>query len=216
MNEPEFDDALERGFAGMKSRRGACPTAEKLGGLAAGELAADEAEAVRAHVALCGVCDATLVRLRKFEEAAREERIRGKVFPRRRGGRLLAMAGYAIAAGVAIGAYLGAIPRRGVETPGPSWGTVETIDLNRVRGAQAGLTASASSQFVILSFLVDIRPDLPCEATLDGGEAKRITSYDNAGNFHLVVDRRLLAAGRHVLTVREGDARTVEFPFEVK
>lgn len=219
MNERAFDKALERGFAALRARRGPCPPAEKLGGLAAGELAADEAQAVREHVALCGACDAMLVRLRGFEGAAREEReerIRRKVFPRRRGGRLLAMAGYAIAAGVAIGAYLGVIPRRAVDPPGPAWDAVETLDLNLVRGAPATAPARASSRYVVLSFFVDIRPDLGYEAALDGGPPKRITSYDRVGNFHLVVDRRLLGAGRHVLTVREGGTRTAEFSFEVR
>lgn len=219
MSKRALDKALERGFAGMRARRGPCPTAEKLGGLAAGELAADEAEAVREHAALCGVCDALLVRLRNFDEAALQEdanRDRGKMFPRRPSGTMAAWAGYAIAAGVAIGAYLGVIPRRGGERPRPAWDVVETLDLNRVRGEQVASTTSASTRLVVLSFFVDIRPDLGYEAALDGGAAQRITSYDKVGNFHLVVDRRLLGAGRHVLKVREGETRTIEFSFEVK
>jgi hypothetical protein len=218
MSERPFDKALERGFAVMRARRGPCPTAEKLGGLATGELAADEAAAVRGHVALCGACDAILVRLRRFEEAAHTdlgEPIRRTIFPRPRAGRLAAVAGYAIAAGVAIGAYFGVIPQRGAERPGPAWDVVETLDLNRARGGQAPSTMEATTRLVVLAFFVDIRPDLGYEVALDGGAAQRITSYDNAGNFHLVVDRRLLGAGRHVLKVMEGGARTIEFPFQV-
>jgi len=225
MNEGEFEKALERGFAGMRARRGPCPAAEKLAGLASGELPVDEAASIRAHVAVCGACDAMLVRLRKFEEAkaddlpvdAREERMRAKVFLGRRVRRgAVAVAGYAVAAGVLVCGYLGLLPRRNVERTVPSWDTVESIGLNRVRGGAAPLAAKASSRFVILSFFVDIRPDLRYEAVLDGGEAKSVTSYDGVGNFHLVVDRRLLGTGRHVLTVREGNLRTVEFPFEMK
>jgi len=225
MNEREFEKALERGFAGMRTRRGPCPAAEKLAGLASGELPADEAASIRAHVAVCGACDAILVRLRRFEEAkagdlpvdAREERMRAKVFLAGRGTRgAVAVAGYAVAAVVLVCGYLGLLPRRNVERTAPSWDAVESIDLNRVRGGAAPLAAKASSQFVILSFFVDIRPDLRYEAALDGGEAKSVTSYDGVGNFHLLADRRLLGPGRHVLTVREANLRTVEFAFEMK
>jgi hypothetical protein len=225
MNEDEFERALERGFAGMRARRGPCPKAETLAALASGELPAEEVSSVRAHVAVCGACDAMLVRLRKFEEAkagdlpvdAREERNRAKVFL----GRLwtkgaVAALGYAVAVAVVIFAYLGLLPRRNVDRPLPSWESVESIDLNRVRGGAVPVRSESSSPFVILSFLVDIRPDLRYEAVLDGGEAKRITSYDGLGNFHVVVDRRLLGLGQHVLTVREANLRTVEFPFEIK
>jgi len=225
MNEREFERALDRGFAGMRARRGPCPAAEKLGGLASGELPADEAASIREHIAVCGACDAMLVRLRRFEEAktgdlpvkAREERMRAKVFLARRGTTgAVALAGYAVAAGVLVCGYLGLLPRRNVEQAVPSWEAVESIDLNRVRGGVAPFPGKASSQFVILSFFVDMRPDLRYEAVLDGGEAKSVTSYDGVGNFHLVVDRRLLGPGRHVLTVREANLRTVEFSFEIK
>jgi len=225
MNEREFDKALERGFAGMRARRGPCPAPEKLGGLASGELPAEEVASIRAHVAVCGACDAMLVRLRKFEEAkagdspveAPEERMRAKVFRAGRGMRgAVAVAGYAVAAGVLVCGYLGVLPRRNVERAVPSWDAVDAIDLNRVRGGGAPLVAKTSSRFVVLSFFVDIRPDLRYDASLDGGETKTVTSYDGMGNFHLVVDRRSLGAGRHVLTVREANLRTLEFPFEMK
>ncbi len=225
MNEHEFDKALERGFAGMRARRGPCPSAEKLAGLASGDLPAEETASTRAHVAVCGACDAMLVRLRKFEEAkavdapvdTREEQIRAKVFPSRRDTKgIVAMTGYAVAAGALICGYLGLLPRRNAERTAPSWGAVESIDLNRVRGGVATLAGKNSSQFVVLSFLVDIRPDLRYEAVLDSGEVKGVTSYDGLGNFHLVVDRRLLGPGKHILTVREANFRTIEFAFEVK
>jgi hypothetical protein len=40
-----------------------------LAALASGELPEAEATSIRAHVAVCGACDAMLVRLRRFEEA---------------------------------------------------------------------------------------------------------------------------------------------------
>jgi hypothetical protein len=225
MNEHEFERALERGFAGMRARRGPCPKGETLAALASGELPEAEATSIRAHVAVCGACDAMLVRLRRFEEATAgelpvegpEEPIRAKVFLARAWTKgAVAVLGYALAAGVVVCGYLGMLPRRNVQRPPPSWGAAQSIDLNRVRGGTAPGNHNSSSHFVILSFFVDIRPDLRYEALLDGAEAKSITSYDGLGNFHLVVDRRLLGAGRHVLTVREVNLRTVEFPFEMK
>lgn len=217
MSEREFDKDLESGFAGMRARRGSCPPAEDLGRLAAGELTTEEARAVRGHVAICGVCDAILVRLRRFEEPVPAgPPIRRTEFSRRRSGRLMTWAGFAIAAGVAIGAYLGVIPRRGAERPGPAWDVVDTIDLNRDRSAEPTSTMGASTRLVVLLFFVDIRPDLTYEGALDGGAAQRIASYDQKGNFHLVVDRHQLSAGRHVLKVTEEGTRTVEFAFEVK
>lgn len=202
-----------------------CPPAEQLARFASGDLPADEAASIRAHVALCGACDAMLLRLRKFEEAkksdspvdAQEERMRAKVFPARRGPSVaVAVAGYAVAAGVLVCGYLGVLPKRNAERAAPPWEAAGSIDLNRVRGGLAPPVAKISSPFVVLSFFVDIRPDLRYQAVLDGGQAKRVTSYDGVGNFRLVVDRRLLGPGRHVLTVREANVRTLEFPFEVK
>jgi hypothetical protein len=224
MSEDEFERSLERGFASMRARRGPCPPAETLAALASGELMGAEAKSIRAHVAVCGACDAMLVRLRRFEEAktgelpvdAREERSRAKVFLARSWRQAVGMAGYALASGVLVCGYLGWLPRRDVERPLPSWESVEGIDLNRVRGGATPLRLRSPSLFVILSFFVDIRPDLRYDARLDGGEAKGITSYDGLGNFHVVVDRRLLGPGRHVLTVREANLRTLEFPFEMK
>jgi hypothetical protein len=225
MNEHEFERALERGFADMRARRGLCPAAEKLAAFVSGELLEMEAASIRAHVALCGACDGMLVRLREFEEAkagdvpvdAREERMRTKVFRARRWtSRALAAAGYLVAAGVLVCGYLGLLPRRNMEPAVPSWEAVENFDLNRARGGTSPLLIKASSNPVILSFFVDIRPDLRYEAALDRGQPKSITSYDGVGNFQLVVDRRLLSPGRHVLTVREGNLRTIEFPFEMK
>jgi hypothetical protein len=224
MNQDEFERAMGRGFAGMRARRGPCPPAETLAALASGELSGTEAASIQAHVAVCGACDAMLVRLRKFEQAktgapvdAPKEQIRAKVFPALlwTRGRVTAL-GYALAAGALVCGYLGWLPRRNVERSLASWEAVESIDLNRVRGGAAPLSLASSSQMVILSFFVDIRPDLRYEAVLDGGETKSIASYDGLGNFHLVVDRRLLGPGRHVLTVREANLRTVEFPFEMK
>jgi hypothetical protein len=224
MNEHEFERALEREFAGMRARRGPCPQKETLVALASGELPAEEAASIRAHVAVCGACDAMLVRLRKFEEAkagdlpvdAWEERSRAKVFLARSWRQAVAMAGYALAAGVLVCGYLGWLPWRNGQRPLPSWEAVESIDLNRVRGGVTPLGLKSSSRYVILSFFVDIRLDLRYEAVLDGGEEKSITSYDGLGNFNLVVNRQLLSPGRHVLTVREANLRTLEFPFEMK
>jgi hypothetical protein len=225
MNEHDFERALERGFAGMRARRGPCIQAVKLAAFTSGELPDAEVASIRAHVALCGACDAMLVRLRKFEEAktgdlpvdAREERSWAKLLLARSWTKeAVAVVGYALAAGVLVCGYLGLLPQRNVERPLPSWESVESIDLNRVRGGTAALGPKSSSQFVMFSFFVDIRPDLHYEAVLDGGEAKSITSYDGLGNFHLVVDRRLLGPGRHVLTMHEANLRTVEFPFEMK
>jgi hypothetical protein len=225
MNEHEFEQVLNRGFEGMRARRGPCPPAEKLAAVASGELPEEEAASIRAHVSVCGACDAMLVRLRKFDDAksgdspvsARVDRMWAKVLStRRRTSIAVGMAGYVIAAAALVCAYLGMLPRRNVEPPAPSWDAVETIDLNRVRGGIVPPAAKPSSRFVILSFFVDIRPDLRYEARLDGGESKGISSHDGVGNFHLVIDRRLLGPGRHLLTVREGNLRTIEFPFEMK
>jgi hypothetical protein len=224
MNQHEFERALERGFAGMRARRGPCPGAETLAAFALGELPGAEVASMRAHVAVCGACDAMLLRLRKFEEAktgdlrvdAREEgRLATVVLARPWMKEAFGILGYALAAGALVCGYLGLLPQRNVERSLPSWEAADSIDLNRVRGGTLPRVAKTSSQ-LILSFFVDIRPDLQYEAVLDGAEAKSITSYDGLGNFHLVVDRRLLDPGRHMLVVREANLRTIEFPFEMK
>jgi hypothetical protein len=100
--------------------------------------------------------------------------------------------------------------------------SLRTIDLNVTRGADARHFAlDERDRFVLLSFLIDIRPGLRYEASLDGQTAQTVVSSDGKGNFAVRVSRDLLGPGTHRLTVNEIDPasgkveRPFEFPFQL-
>ena len=232
--DSEFEP-LEPGLRSLRRRLSECPGAESLTGFLAGSLAAEEAAAIRDHVAICGVCDGLLEGLKAFDEpvtdapgwVGAERRMRAKVFPRPRWRAMLLHPAVAYAcAAIAVAAALW--PRHQPATPAPpaasaiAMESVRTIDLNVVRrGGAAHAALTPRDRFVLLSFLVDTHPGFRYAASLDGGPAKDVVSDDGKGNFSLLFIRDALRPGQHHLTVTETDPasqkteRSIEFPFEL-
>jgi hypothetical protein len=232
--DPEFEP-LEPSLRSLLRRLSECPSAESLTGFQAGSLAAEEAAAIRDHVAICGVCDGLLMGLKEFNEpvadvpgwAGAERRMRAKVFPRPRWRAMLLHP--AMAYGCAVLAVAAALwPRHQPATPAPlatsalAMESVRTLDLNVVRrGGVARAALAPQHRFILLSFLVDTRPGFRYAASLDGGPAKDVVSDDGKGNFSLLFSRDALRSGQHRLTVTEANAasrkteRSIEFPFEL-
>jgi hypothetical protein len=198
-------------------------------------LPAEETVAIRDHVAICGVCDGLLQGLKEFDKpvtdvaawSVAERLMRARVFPRP--GWRVVLLHPAVAYSCAVIAMAAALwPRYQPPPPAPlaasaiAMESVRTIDLNLTRrgGAnRAGLTPQ--DRFLVLSFLVDIRPGFRYAASLDGGPAKDVVSDDGKGNFSLLFSRDALGPGQHRLTITEIDPasrkteRSPEFPFEL-
>src|ERR1017187_7447234 len=89
--DPEFEP-FAPGLRSMRRRLSECPSAESLTAFLAGSLPAEETAAIRAHVAICGVCDGLLEGLKAFDEPvadapgwpAAERRMRARVLPDRK------------------------------------------------------------------------------------------------------------------------------------
>lgn len=64
---------LRHAFRLLRGRRGLCPEPEALLRLHSGELAESEAARVHQHARACGVCEAALQGLKRFDEAAAGE-----------------------------------------------------------------------------------------------------------------------------------------------
>jgi len=237
--ENEFDP-LERWFGSSRRGLGPCPSAEVLAGFAAQSLEPDEADRIRAHVSMCGVCDSLVEGLRRFDDpvtetplgwAATERRLRARVFPRPR---RLWLLHPAVAYGISLAAVIVAViavrhpPSERPASPtmvaprATELQSVRMIDLNNTRGAGVPrFTLGSGDRFAILSFLIDIHPAFHYEASLDGRTAQAVASSDGKGNFAVLVSRDLLGAGPHCLTVAEINPasgkveRSLDFHFQL-
>jgi hypothetical protein len=232
--EDEFDP-LEA-LAAMRRRAGSCPNAATLAGFADDSLLPDEADDVRAHVSVCGICDSLVESLRNFDHpvtsslpgwAATERRLRERVFPKPHWWRWVLHP--AVAYGLLLATVIVTVtPFRRAVSPtavAPSrieMQSVRTIDLNTTRGAGAPHVPLGSADgFVLLSFLIDTHRGFLYEASLDGGKTQDVESSDGNGNFAVLVNRGLLSPGAHRLTVTEVDPasgkveRSLDFPFQV-
>jgi hypothetical protein len=249
VNHGEYEfDPLEAAIGALRGWMGACPNAAALAGYAADSLPPVEAARMRAHVSACGICDSLVEGLRNFDDpavdtspgwAARERRLRARVFPKPRWRRWAMHP--AVAYGVALAAVMVAvIPVRRpalptavapgpIAAPGPTVapGTIEmqslrVIDLNTLRGGGVvPFTLDSRDRWVLLSFLIDIRPGFHYQASLDGRTAQAVVSSDGKGNFAVLVNRDLLGPGAHRLTVAEINPasgkveRPFDFPFQL-
>jgi hypothetical protein len=230
-DEAEFDP-LEEGLGEMLWRMGECPGAEALAGFAADSLPPGETSRIQAHVAVCGICDSLVERLRRGGEpvpgdppgwSATDRRLRTRFFPRARWQRILLHP--AVAYGIALSALVVAlvvalVPGRQraqavlPAAPPIAMESVRTIDLNVTRGGHVPqvdvprfdvppLATDPREKFLLLSFLIDFHPIFRYAASLDGGPAGDVESSDGKGNFAVLFSRGLLVAGRHRLTVTE-------------
>ena len=79
-----------------------------------------------------------------------------------------------------------------------------TIDLNVAHGGDVADGAiDPMGKFLLLSFLIDIRPNFHYAASLDGGPTREVVTSDGIDNFTVLFSRDLLGAGRHRVTVTE-------------
>ncbi|MBI1788067.1 MAG: zf-HC2 domain-containing protein [Acidobacteria bacterium] len=231
--EREFEEELGAAFRALRERRGPCPSAEALSAYQAGSLEPGEADRVRAHVAVCGLCDSLLVRLKDFDAPgpppspvswpAAERRMRARVFAganpwwRRLGGLFwrpapaYALAGIVLLAAVAV--------RRIADTPPAALRQhpARSIELQVSRSGEPG---APPEDFVVLSFWIPPRPGLRYSASLDGAPPSEIARDDGGGNFHVPYPAARAGKGRHRLLVAGTDRQTgkveqqVQFEFE--
>lgn len=230
-DERDAAPELEAAFAGLRERRGLCPGAELLRELASGQLAPDDAAAVREHVALCGRCEWALHGLAAVPEPVRW----GWAW---RFGRFwrAPWPAYALAVVLAWPAYRGLtrprvetvrVPERAslpVEQRPPGIGTppVLAFEESRGRAGRAELVLRAEDRLFVLSFFVPVRRGAGWryEAGLQGPDGRvvaseaELRSMDGLGNFLLVGSAEGLGSGPHTLRVRQvergsGEAREV-------
>jgi len=192
----------------MARRRGPCPEPDALSLYHSGRLDPSEASSIRAHVAGCGVCEAALLALSRFDK------------PRPRWWRWIwhPIPGYAAAVLVLVFAVYRTAPPE----PLPStitWAPVTFNDLSVSRGATA-LILAKSQGAAILTWYADVSTGKTYEVALDGEATRPIAARDFLGNFQMWVDLPKLPAGKHkvVLVEKEGTSviRRLEFPFELK
>ena len=227
-------DPLEGSLGARLRRSGECPSAEALAGFAADSLPPGETSRIQSHVRVCGVCDSLLERLRHLDEpvagdppgwSATDRRLRSRFFPKARWQRILLHP--AVAYGIALSALaIAVVPDRHRAPAAPPSATaiamesVRTIDLNVTRGDGIQGAIDPMEKFLLLSFLIDIRPGFHYAASLDGGPTREVASSDGRGNFTLLFSRDVLSAGRHRLMVAEinpgsGKAeRSFDFAFQ--
>jgi hypothetical protein len=229
-DDREFEQWLRPRLRALGAQRGSCPPAEALVDFEAGELPAEQAEAVRRHIERCGVCDALLVRLRESEshfgvnpEVAGAGRARENLVSRWRRVFLHPAAGYALGTIAVVAVLL--LPRQSVSEPPRSEpelvAPVEVVDLTRVRAGSMRAVVPADHA-AVLSFFVAIHPDRRYTASLDSQKSVPIESHDGHGNFRIYCDARHLSRGNHQLLVIELDPttghtyKTFEFTFETQ
>src|SRR5215831_13418897 len=69
--DDDLDGAIRRALTSLRLPSSACLPAERLVEFHEEKLAAEEGRAIVEHIAVCGVCDLLLERIKSAEEAAR-------------------------------------------------------------------------------------------------------------------------------------------------
>ena len=209
-SDPGFDRKIRERLAGLGQSRGACPDSEALTRYALGQMAEDEAAAIRRHVSVCGMCDLVLERMKPFDRPEVEsgwQRLRFFRHP---------ALGWAFAILLAIPAWRAwrapepahpevsrPIP---MAAPLPKIRSLSYMDLNRTRGT-AKATAAGSGP-AVLDFLVPAVPGATYTAVLRSGgvEVRQpISSWNGIGAYYLLVeDPTLLMSGCELAVEERG------------
>ncbi|GEM_PF-5122853 len=210
----QFDQWLRQNLSQL--REGACPDMNTQAQFVRGELAREVAREVERHIEGCGHCDLAVDRIRTFEQALQKEM-------HSRWGWLVPAVSVAALLSLAYPAYLGLQyrPAPGMMAPPPTLAirSAQVLDLRTARGASPP-PSTGVARLLELQFLVPIEPGHHYTATITGPKtlpAAEITSYDDIGNFALVLDRTNLPHGSYKLAVadRESPDRHWDFPFEL-
>jgi len=222
--DASFEREFGAAFDALRSGKGHCPGPALLARYLGGETSEAETAEVGRHLALCGVCDLLVERMKAFDETSRSSpgrRVLGWL-------RTPALA-YALVALLLYPAYLGTLGRRRVAElkpviPGQLPLGVEpanVLDLSPERGGKVRVSPGERDRVFVLSFFVPVREGVRYTAAItreDGqpvAPPRELEEHDGAGNFHLVCRRGLFPAGRYTLSVTGSDGRKFAFPFSL-
>ena len=210
--DEDFDRDVRQRFRTLRAQRGECPTIEVLTRFSFGDSPEREAEDVRAHVSVCGLCDALLFRMKGFPATASETTApRMRLFDYLRSPAL----GYVLAAALAYPAYIGLRPSPPFSPPlPPQPAAVEAppgLSLNEVRGGTSGDAAAVAGDHFLIHFALPVSAHRQYRATVRGADGKEIVadlpirSWDSLGNFSLVCRAADFPPGKYSVEVEELD-----------
>jgi len=232
------DEWLRKNLRAAGKAKGECPGTESLAKFLGGELTAEDSARIISHAASCGVCDALLERMKRFDDPVAWEDADRRIAPRF--GRFpggpdsfgLSVLrrpwfAYAVVALLIYPAYRGLVPKQVAKEP-PLAQPVRPVGLDSAKVLQLDATRSAGTNGIvltgkdkvfILSFFVPIRAGQRYSAEIVNQERRvvvaqpEISSHDGLGNFYLVCEHGLFERGRYVLTVKEAGGARYDFRF---
>lgn len=222
--DASFEQDFGAGFDALRGRKRDCPGADLLASYLSGGTSEEQSAEIRRHLAVCGVCDLLVERMKAFDKVPRPgagKRVLGWL-------RAPAFA-YVLVALLLYPAYLGTFGRRQVaevkpavpQQPPLGVEPVKMLDLSPERGAKPQLSPGERDKVFVLSFFVPVREGVRYTATITAQDGKVVAAsreledHEGAGNFHLVCSRDLFRAGHYTLTVTESGGRKFTFPFSL-
>jgi hypothetical protein len=237
----EFERRFGSAFASLRPLAAGCPEVGVLSAFADGSLGHEETVRIEDHIAVCGLCDGLVERLKAFDSPlpsavpVMETSLDGEPSPWQRFTRFLLhpVFAYTLTCSVFLFGFFGLLPTRRSATPilipssapppapRPAYVNVPTLDLDAFRGGPPPhLTGVAGGGDFILAFFIPVGPSLRYEASIDGAPPVALSSYNGRGNFSLQCRRDEFTAGTHKLVITEADPdtgtkRSYEFLFEL-
>lgn len=222
-DDQELDDVLRAELRALAVNKGPCPPVERILQYQAHELPQEAEREVHAHLLVCGLCEAFLLRVERFAAKVTEPQSPRGPFLRFFGRPLVA---YSLA-GILLAALLIVGGRKPSAHPLPNppvmAEALPAFDLPQTRGNDDLVVRPGGSETFILRFFVPMRADDHYMATISDGADREVIKplelkrADSHGMVDLLCRSQAFAAGSYVLTVLEkSSARQFQYYFQVQ
>ena len=214
-----FERDLSPVFAAMRGARGACPQSERLAQFVAGSVEVAEVRALEEHIAMCGRCDALVMRMRAVERNLGRE-------PWWSFARQPAFAwATAVVMTVGVAVYMRGPAPPGVAVPPAATGGFQAVEFVALREAQRGpgeaVRVAGAQPTVVLGLTIPAQAGYRYSARIvpgpDRSQPLPISAASSAA--YVTINRRDFAPGRYACVVSEADSagretgRVFNFPF---
>ena len=222
-DERPVEDVLRTGLRALALRKGACPPVERILAYQAHEHSQEAEGEIRAHLLVCGRCEALLLNIERFAEPVTVPKVPWRSTLRFFGRPWLA---YSLAA-LLLAALVMHVGREQtvvrVASPAVVAEALPAFDLPQTREPGDFVVRPGRSGRFILRFFVPMSADRRYVVDIRDATNQEVLSPvelgsgDGRGNVDLVCRTNAFTAGSYTLTVMEdGSARQFQYSFQVR
>jgi hypothetical protein len=208
MEDGKLEEMLRSSLANLAATKGPCPAVEELSHYRDDRVTAETKAQIDRHLAACGICEALLEQMDRFDAAMEAGKSGGAPHTLRRQSLFV----YSFVAAVLLGGIL-LLPRWTARVPPgehrPPAEFAPSFVLSQTRAAGDGAILLGPEEAFVLTFFAPMIEGKRYFATIrdEAGrgivDRQEIASRDARGNVTLVCQRRAFAPGTYTIIINE-------------